>query len=129
MPGLALFAIVRRALHVPPSATSREVRIDGLIAAAVGLVVVLGTTLAAMALEKLSGLVELGRALLLLVLVGYGLLVIGGYRALTGRHPASEREDALSSLRRIGIGVAVVVLAFGLLFVLLLGVGAVMGWK
>jgi hypothetical protein len=118
-----------RTLHVPPEATTREVRVDGLIAAVVGLVVVLAGTLGAMTLEKIALTVGFGRAMLVLVFVGYGLLVIGGYRALTGRHPAHEQHDAMSSIRRIGTGILVVCLAFALLFGLLLLVGLAMGWK
>jgi len=57
------------------------------------------------------------------------LLIIGGYRAATGRHPTRETHDALSSLRRIGTGVLVVIVAMALFYGLLLIVGLVMGWK
>ena len=125
----AIWRALQHTFHVPPAATARQVRVDGGIAAVVGLVVVVGSMLLMMALEKVTKTVGFGRAMLALVLVGYGLLIVGGYRALTGRHPASEQHDALSSLRRIGTGILVVVLAFGLLFGLLLLVGLVMGWK
>jgi len=133
MPIPGIFGAIRRALthtlRVPPTASAREVRIDGLIAAVVGLVVVVAGTLMAMALEKVTMTVGFGRAMLALVLVGYGLLVIGGYRAATGWHPAGEQHDVMSSLRRIGTGIFVVIVAFGLLFGLLLLVGLAMGWK
>ncbi|MBI5479609.1 MAG: hypothetical protein HY906_12165 [Deltaproteobacteria bacterium] len=120
-------------LRVPPAATPRQVRVDGLIASAVGLVVVLAGTLGAMLLERYGptqGLtVGFGRVMLALVFVGYGFLIIGGYRAVTGRHPASEHHDSLSSLRRIVTGVVVVIIAFALFYGLLLLVGLVMGWK
>jgi hypothetical protein len=120
---------LQHTLRVPAGATARQVRVDGGIAAVVGLVGVVAVTLLAVALEKVAPTVGVGRALLTLDLAGYGLLVVGGYRLLTGRHPASEQHDALSSVRRIGTGILVVVMAMTLLWGLLLLVGLAMGWK
>ncbi len=125
----ALWRALQHTLRVPPQASARQVRLDGALAAVVGLVVIVGGVLAAVTLEKLAHSVALGRAMLVLLFAGYGLLIVGGFRALTGRHPASEGHDPLSSLRRIGTGIVVVVAAFGVLFGLLLAVGFVMGWK
>jgi hypothetical protein len=125
----ALWRALQHTLRVPAAATARQVRVDGAIAAVVGLVVIVAGTLLAVGLEKVAKSVGIGRAMLALVFAGYGLLIVGGYRALTGRHHASEQHDPLASLRRIGTGIFVVIAAFGLLFGLLLAVGFVMGWK
>ncbi len=125
----AVWRALQHTLRVPPQATAREVRVNGGIAVAVGLVVIIGSALIAAALEKVTMTVGFGRLMLAVIFVGYGLIIIGGYRALTGRHPAAEQHDALSSLRRIGTGIFVVVAAFGLLLALLLIVGWVMGGK
>jgi hypothetical protein len=120
---------LQHTLRVPTDATARQVRIDGTIAAVVGLAIIVTGTLAALAIEKYDVTVGVGRTMLVLVFAGYAFLVIGGYRAITGRHPAREGDDALSSLRRIGTGVLVVITAMALFYGLLLIVGLVMGWK
>jgi hypothetical protein len=125
----AVWQALQHTLRVPPAATARQVRVDGAIAAVVGLVVVVGGALAAMVIEKVAATVGIGRAMLALVFAGYGLLVVGGYRAVTGRHPASEPQDALSSLRRIGTGVLVVIMAMALFWGLLVLMGLILGFK
>ena len=123
-----LWRALQHTLRVPADASARQVRTEGGVAASVGLVVIIAGTLLVVALEKLAPAVGVGRALLALDLAGYGLLVIGGYRALTGRHPATEQHDPLASLRRIGTGILVVILAMVLLWGLLMLVGLALGW-
>lgn len=131
LPGVWVFEVVRRALahslRVPADATKREIRVDGAIASAVGFVVALVGVFLPWLLRGAGVPHVVGRALLAVVLVGWGLLVIGGYRAVTGRHPDREDYSYASSLGRIFTMVGVVVLGFaalmGLMFVVLYVLG------
>jgi hypothetical protein len=114
---------------VPFDATAREVRTNGAIVALVGFAIVLVSGLAPLAVSTAGLPPIIGRAALAVVLVGYGLFVIGGYRALTGKNPASESYEYASSLRRIFTGVGLVVAASALLLGLMFLVLYMLGVK
>jgi hypothetical protein len=90
-------------------------RVDGAIAAVVGLGVMLTGGVVPLALFELGAPQEVAEAFLAVLLVGWGLFVIGGYRVVTGRHPESERYTYGASLARVFIGVGLVVGAFAVL--------------
>ena len=118
-----------RSLRVPPTATPREVRTNGAICAAVGflLLVACGVgifTIGAVHVPRAVGLVALA-----VLLVAYGLFIIGTYRAITGKNPANDSYTATSSLARILAGVGIVVVAAGLLLAIMIAVLALLGIK
>jgi hypothetical protein len=90
----------------PSSASATEIRKNGGIATALGFVLVVLLGGAPLALETLHVRSQTaGRAILALVLLAYGLFVVGGYRLVTGRGSADERGGTLGSLGRILFGV------------------------
>lgn len=117
-------------LRPQPGATSRQIRKDGAVAAAIGLLLVLATGGAPMVLDRLQiRLVLVSRSLLALMLLAYGLFVIGGYRLVTGKGVEQTRYGAGASLGRIVFGVLFVFGTMGVLTGLLILVGYAAGMK
>lgn len=101
-------------------ASAREIRVNGAVCVGLGLLLFLAGGALMFALQGHAApslAIKIGVAPLL---VAYALLIVGGYRVLTGREPADEASSTLASLRRIAVGVAAVVLSVGLLYLLVL---------
>jgi hypothetical protein len=117
-------------LRPPPGLTTAQVRKNGAVAAGLGVVLVALTAGAPMLLDRLplrSGAVP--RALIALMLLPWGLFVIGGYRLVTGKGVEQTRYGAGPSINRILIGVGVVIGSMAALFLLFLVVGFLLGLK
>jgi hypothetical protein len=117
-------------LRPPPGLTAAQVRKNGAVAAALGLVLVLATAGAPMALDRLPvHSILLARAVLVLMFLPYALFVIGGYRLVTGKGLEQTRYGAGASLARIVTGVVFVFGSMAVLLGLLIIVGYALGMK
>lgn len=93
-------------LRPPPGMTAAQVRKNGAVATALGLVLVLLLGVTPLALESLHvQLLLVSRGLLALMLLAYALFVVGGYRLLTGKGREQTHYGASASLGRIAFGV------------------------
>ncbi|MCC6899845.1 MAG: hypothetical protein IT377_12770 [Polyangiaceae bacterium] len=99
-----------------PGASGREIRRNGVVTTAVGMLgFVLGGA-AMLAAHRWDAPEIVQKLSLAPILAAYVCTIVGGYRVLTGAEPGSREDSLGASLRRITIGIAAVVLAMGLLF-------------
>jgi hypothetical protein len=116
-------------LRPAADASAREVRVNGAACVRLGLLLFVAGGALMFILERHAApsmAVKIGVAPLL---VAYALVIVGGYRVLTGREPADESSSTMASSRRIAVGVVAVVLAMTVLFLLLLLGGWALGLK
>jgi len=95
----------------PDAATSRQIRLYGAGAWLIGLVSLVVLSLAAPVLERIPFETDLKMIYIPTLLVAFGLMVTGCYRALTGKKTSKNVEDHEVSYARVIIGVMSVLLS------------------
>jgi hypothetical protein len=100
---------------IPSGATSKEIRISGVKCIGTGIV----CFLVAMVIMFVGGIEHGAGVSLLPNLMGYGFILVGGYRLVFGK--GTERApDDIFSLTRIVFGVSWVVAIFGIPMLLIM---------
>jgi len=109
------FDRVRTSLKItfnqPREATSRQIRLHGLGAWAVGFVSIIVLSFAGPAIDRITFETDLEMIYIPTVLVAFGLMATGCYRALTGKKPSKDMDDYDVSPARIIVGVVSLLLS------------------
>jgi len=111
------------------NASTRQIRVHGAVCVGLGLLLFLAAGALMFIFERHAAPSMAMKLAMAPLLVAYALVIVGGYRVLTGREPADEASTAGASIRRIAVGVLAVVLAMALLFAFMLLGGWALGLK
>ena len=119
---------LKMTFNPPREATSRQIRLYGLGAWAVGFVAAVVLSSAGPAIDRITFETDLEIIYIPTVLVAFGLMVTGCYRALTGKKTSKSVDDYDVSPARVIVGLVSLLLSLMIPAVILVGLLYALQW-